>query len=665
MTAADIFLISTRQYYVYYLHYIAQYGLQALLLLIYLCVLFILARLIEVIMPHEKGYLSRRLLDPMTITVQNLKALMEQRGVAYYSLVEKSEFSALVKASGDVSEEDVEAAITLQADDHVTPITQFAGGSDFNQQVEDAKDSVWLVEVVPSSENQSIAVDIWRPIQRKLTSLNVRFGRFDCSKDKSYCRKKNWSSSIRSKLVLAMPEQYKGQVYVRHITYTGQIETESIFKWVRQRFDLNIHSIGSYYTYQTNWLNYTSAFDPEVRAIFFSTMATVPMFFSALSVKFPGRVKMGFVNTRTKEGKYLVQNANISNATATYLIITAEKTFNYGYSRGEILNFHCLEFYLKTLYPSLNDMFILSTIVANTLGFFEISLTPERLITKMIRLCLCVVKFNVILCLCWAFFLKIYQLSLVETLVLWVIRTLRLITTTFIFSVIRKDVSFYFTHWTLLLFSYMTYLILISLIYEKKSSIHPSLSKQRTEDLTRPSDTFPSGVNSIVEAPVNSQAENFQADPLDAERDDPHPPDAERDDPHPPDAEHRIPESVFIPDTYLVQLLRDPLQHHVFSIISPTGIVLNYQLANQFHLEERIPDGYVEQLKTRIYSPDMLWEGFEHNDGCTICQEPFVLMESLTELPCLHRFHENCLVPWLREGKHSCPNCRQPSYVPV
>lgn len=74
--------------------------LQITLLLIYLLVLFLLARLLECIAWFEHGQLSRGLLDPMTLSVLKLKALLEQRGISYDSVVEKSELTELVEASG-------------------------------------------------------------------------------------------------------------------------------------------------------------------------------------------------------------------------------------------------------------------------------------------------------------------------------------------------------------------------------------------------------------------------------------------------------------------------------------------------------------------------------------------------------------------------------------
>jgi hypothetical protein len=44
-------------------------------------------------------------------------------------------------------------------------------------------------------------------------------------------------------------------------------------------------------------------------------------------------------------------------------------------------------------------------------------------------------------------------------------------------------------------------------------------------------------------------------------------------------------------------------------------------------------------------------------DPCVICQEIFQLEEKFIDMPCKHRFHEVCLLPWLKEN-NSCPSCR-------
>jgi hypothetical protein len=51
-------------------------------------------------------------------------------------------------------------------------------------------------------------------------------------------------------------------------------------------------------------------------------------------------------------------------------------------------------------------------------------------------------------------------------------------------------------------------------------------------------------------------------------------------------------------------------------------------------------------------------QDLETQKDCSICQDDFVLGDTVVILPCNHRFDENCIVPWLtRSG--TCPVCRQ------
>ncbi|XP_050216763.1 probable E3 ubiquitin-protein ligase RHY1A [Mercurialis annua] len=55
------------------------------------------------------------------------------------------------------------------------------------------------------------------------------------------------------------------------------------------------------------------------------------------------------------------------------------------------------------------------------------------------------------------------------------------------------------------------------------------------------------------------------------------------------------------------------------------------------------------------------WKSGEQ-DECTICLERFKSGETLVHLPCAHKFHCKCLVPWLETSVH-CPCCRLEIHV--
>lgn len=50
------------------------------------------------------------------------------------------------------------------------------------------------------------------------------------------------------------------------------------------------------------------------------------------------------------------------------------------------------------------------------------------------------------------------------------------------------------------------------------------------------------------------------------------------------------------------------------------------------------------------------WRSSEE-DECAICLDQFKASEKIAHLRCAHRFHSDCLLPWL-EGNAHCPCCR-------
>ncbi|KAL7190978.1 hypothetical protein ACSBR2_023114 [Camellia fascicularis] len=64
-----------------------------------------------------------------------------------------------------------------------------------------------------------------------------------------------------------------------------------------------------------------------------------------------------------------------------------------------------------------------------------------------------------------------------------------------------------------------------------------------------------------------------------------------------------------------------------------------------------------KNASSRMFSCAKLgWKGTDQ-DECAICLEQFKSGETLVNIPCSHRFHSRCLVPWLQTNAH-CPCCR-------
>nr|GEY13971.1 probable E3 ubiquitin-protein ligase RHY1A [Tanacetum cinerariifolium] len=52
----------------------------------------------------------------------------------------------------------------------------------------------------------------------------------------------------------------------------------------------------------------------------------------------------------------------------------------------------------------------------------------------------------------------------------------------------------------------------------------------------------------------------------------------------------------------------------------------------------------------------MNWKSSDQYE-CVVCLEKFKIGDKLTRLPCAHRFHFKCMVPWLK-NRTICPCCR-------
>ncbi|KAL3744288.1 hypothetical protein ACJRO7_013533 [Eucalyptus globulus] len=66
--------------------------------------------------------------------------------------------------------------------------------------------------------------------------------------------------------------------------------------------------------------------------------------------------------------------------------------------------------------------------------------------------------------------------------------------------------------------------------------------------------------------------------------------------------------------------------------------------------------GGSSNLKRFSWGKMMRGRAMDHDD-CAICLERFEVGETLVHLPCAHRFHSRCVVPWLEAHAH-CPCCR-------
>ena len=195
----------------------------------------------------------------------------------------------------------------------------------------------------------------------------------------------------------------------------------------------------------------------KIKVILFSRMTIQPMFFSVLSVKFTGRAKFGTVNVNTKEGKNILNRLRLGYL-PIYMVLTPEGNYTFGTHKGEYLNYYSMALYLKTLHPEVNDLFLLSLILVNVACWFELVTTHGNLFCRIGNTLWCIVKWNCILILLWLPILGLFQLPYMNLLLNYVLKVLRLLSTTHVSASLRLD-------WLWILSGHLVFLVTTFILY--------------------------------------------------------------------------------------------------------------------------------------------------------------------------------------------------------
>lgn len=479
-------------------------------IVLYVLLLFVLARLFEALAWCELGLpglpncssLNCRLLDPVLLSVAQLKALLDQRGLSYEGVVEKSELTKLVTSSGQVSIEDAEKS---QMEELSDVETNFTSGAHFIEQVEDAKDSVWLVQVSGSSQHSRgfnlLGDSRWKSLKRKMVKFGVRMGHLDCSLDPRYCHLKGWHSNF---VLLALPSQHQKKASVALYNFSvSPVRETALIRWVRDKLDDKIERIADVKDFTSLWqhLGKKSHLEPEVRVVFFTKSGITPLFYSALSVKFPGRVKFGLVwlhpDNESSNGWQKILNLSKISTLPAYVVYTAENNYTYGARYGEPYSFIGMERFLKTLYPCLNDIFINSFCLANAISWLEPFISNCGIIKRLKKFIWCVFKYNLMVILLWLPTIAVFQMPYLDQLPLLALKGVRMFSMSGLGQMLRGDYNYYLSHPIFLFLTFAIFVTFLTLLCKKFRSEEIddindwfNFSQMRTLTHLRPNDFF-------------------------------------------------------------------------------------------------------------------------------------------------------------------------------
>ncbi|XP_028815445.1 E3 ubiquitin-protein ligase RNF103 [Denticeps clupeoides] len=628
--------------------------LKLFFLLLYFLVLFALARFFEAVVWYESGVFATQLVDPVTLSFKKLKTILECRGLGYSGLAEKRDVRELVENSGDLMQGELYSALKNERE-QAGPSTTFSGEMHFYELVEDTKDGIWLVQVIAQDRDPLLSKANWGKMVQKVSQFGIRTGTFNCSSDSSYCRRRGWTKST---LIMSVPQTYasKGKVMLKE--YNGRrIEAEHIFKWMTSHVASRIKTIRFSQQLVDDW--YQQDKQP-VKMFLFAKLVQPPAFFSALSIKFTGRIEFIFVDVRNWDNVSCLDKVGVQQV-PSYVLKTPEGIYRYGNSTGEFISLYAMDTFLRSVQPEVNDLFVLSLVMVNLMAWMDLFITQGATIKRFVVLISTLGTYNSLLIISWLPILGFLQLPYLESFYEYSLKLLRYADTTALASWVRADWTFYTSHPALFLSTYLAHGLLIDYFEKKRRCGDEDQNANNLEWLSSLWDWY----TSYLVHPIAS----FQNYPNESDWDD---------DPN------FLLERLAVPDLWLHPLIPMDYIKNLptwrFKCAHVEGNVwgdhdTNFQKPSRAEpsrgnadLEEPGDDAGGPSLGKTEDS----WSGGEdqeawpddmiHCTECVVCLENFEIDCLVMGLPCGHVFHQQCIVVWLASGRHCCPVCRWPSY---
>uniref|UniRef100_A0A8C9ERN0 Ring finger protein 103 n=1 Tax=Pavo cristatus TaxID=9049 RepID=A0A8C9ERN0_PAVCR len=651
-------------------------------LLLYFLVLFVLARVFEAVVWYETGFFATQLVDPVALSFRKLRTILECRGLGHSGLPEKKDVRELVEKSGRAKQRELYSWLRGSRTNMSTSQHGWEGCK--------RCDCGWRIKVIANDRSPLVGKVHWEKMVKKVSRFGIRTGTFNCSSDPRYCRRRGW---LKSTLIMSVPQTStsKGKVMLKE--YNGRrIEVEHIFKWITAHAASRIKTIYNSEHLREEW-NRSDQY--RVKIYLFASLDQPPAFFSALSVKFTGRVEFIFVNVENWDNKSYMAEIGIYK-TPSYILRTPEGIYRYGSNAGEFISLRAMDSFLRSLQPEVNDLFVLSLVLVNLMAWMDLFITQGATIKRFVVLISTLGTYNSLLIISWLPVLGFLQLPYLDSFYEYSLKLFRYSNTTTLASWVRADWMFYSSHPALFLSTYLGHGLLID-YFEKKRRRNNNNDEVNANNLEWLSSLW-DWYTSYLFHPIAS----FQHFPFDSDWDED------------PDL---FLERLAFPDLWLHPLIpTDYIKNLPMWRFKCLGVHSDEEMLETLQDSESDSDSENREVfssekdiseddepnafhrprageprcradscscastcchkepcerKARSYGsysaagePD--WSAWPpemlHCTECVVCLENFERGCLLMGLPCGHVFHQNCIVMWLAGGRHCCPVCRWASY---
>ncbi|KAM6923847.1 E3 ubiquitin-protein ligase RNF103 [Xenentodon cancila] len=643
--------------------------LKLFFLLLYFSLLFVLARVLEAVVWYETGAFTMQLVDPVSLSYEQLKTILEVRGLGHSGLENRSDVSELVQKSGELTHGELYSAIKKEKEQKEAgdvSTTLFSGETHFYELVEDTKDGIWLVQVVAQDQGALLSQTGWGKMVQKVSRFGIRTGTFNCSSDHRSCIKRGWQ---RSTLIMSAPQTSasKGKVMLKE--YDGRfVEAERVFRWMTSHVAHRVKTLQRPEQLMEEW---RSEKVHPVKMFLFAHLAQPPAFFSSLSVKFTGRIEFIFVDIRHWNNQSSLSDIGVTQSPA-YILKMPEGIYRYGNSTGEFLSLAAMDTFLRSVQPEVNDLFVLSLVLINLLAWMDLFITQGATVKRFVVLIRTLGTYNSILLVSWLPVLALLQLPSLDALYAYSLKVLRYADTTTLAGLVRADWTFYSSHPALFLSTYLAHGLLVD-YFEKKRRCGTRSQEDSSTNLEWLASLWDWYASYLLH-PIAS----FQQLPSDSDwEDDP---------------------SFFFERLAFPDLWLRPLVNMDYIKALPTWRLMagrhrrgvsgeqldkgmgshpENQDTNIDHSRSSSPCCRHGNCSVASVDGDLPADGASEDQPCdwldwpasmlqcsecVVCLETFMGEELLMGLPCGHAFHQQCIMVWLAAGRHCCPVCRWPSY---
>lgn len=492
------------------------------------------------------------------------------------------------------------------------------------------------------------------------------------------CSRRGWHTS---RIMLALPSSaYSKQGVILHqYTAFNKLKTQHIVNWIRMHLSQRVTSISSVKEFKTDWLKYEEAEKKSlVRVVLASSaLSEPPLFMSALSVKFSGRVKFGILNTKNSSLRPVL---NVDKLPA-YLVIMPERLYLFGQHQGEVLTYKSLELFLRSLTPEMNDIFLVSVILVNMVTILELFLVRGKVWKHVARSTWNIARDNSLLFLLWLLVLTLLQFNFMITVSEYSLTLVRTLGSTDVASLVRDEWRDIQKHPFYLTASFLLFCVVSGIIWKKSKPQRSSEDSLELFDwLTGPIDSY---IMNCFFRPMATLTRPMVPQDVDLE-----------------EGMALLIERLAVPNLWLQPMISNDYIKEL-----PTWKYLGWNSDDDFYSSSEMssdddlsstpsinsPRNSLASYLPEIQQNTLLGGILNRSRGiftgscghqvpytstqrapkgalecreCSICLEKYKYGVELCCLPCGHSYHVNCILMWLSRDNHCCPVCRWPSYKP-